>query len=170
MAEIIGSPVQEEEIRLLICFDCMTVEPLPPYLGPRKKDNTPVAPDPELEHLLRPHRTDGLEHVGRLMGMTLDTYEALKRSGFMDLRKQLNTEDPLAFRDTLTEDATKCFNRHRRPTQPGCVDYMTDAKLLANPGGIRYNDGSNSRYLCHYCPYHHGVVVPIRRKDAGQYE
>lgn len=170
MTEIIGSPVQSEEIRLLICFDCMTVEPLPAYTGPRRPDNTPAGADPELEYLLPRHRTDGQEHVGRLMGMTLDTYEALKRSGFMDLRKQLNTEDPFSFRDTLTEDATKCFQRHRRPTVPGCVDYRTPAKILTNPGGVRYNDGSNTRYLCDFCPYHHGVVVPARRKELGQYQ
>jgi len=163
-----------ENIRLLRCDDCLTVEPLPDYEGPPEQDEV-------LAHLIETRHTErsGLTHKGL-------TYLVEKRfwdspcareaivarireaSGHTGLDPEFYTT-----RDTFTEDALACWAAHHR--NPACNEYKSDRKKLTPATqqerkelGMGKFRSSLSRYLCEFCPVHSLVVEAARRK-AGLY-
>lgn len=178
-------------MRLLICLDCKTIEPLPNYDGPLERalvpapDGTlqpaevpPMGADTVLDHLSSPHARR--EHRGNLV--TVEDEEWDDNSKRVEIIKQIEAglnegvaglgADAYALKDTLTEDAVKCFNRHGRPEK--CIDWHTRSKLLGNSllsddekkaakeasravaalakKSPRGRQGPTKRYLCDFCP------------------
>jgi hypothetical protein len=59
---------EELRIRLLVCRDCQTIEPLPWYEGPVERDAV-------LIYSIAPHRTDGNPHAGSLVTVAQASWE-----------------------------------------------------------------------------------------------
>lgn len=146
--------------RLLQCLECYTLEKLPPYEGRMDEHGAYVDPDPLLEHLISKHteQPSGLTHVGRLFTVDEDTWNKL--DGKTEFEKEMWKEDAerAAFKDTLTEDAVKCFNKHNRPDQ-GCLDWKDKSKVLGNPSR---HPGAPKRFLCDFCPVRSYVETKVR--------
>lgn len=130
--------------RLLQCTTCMVLERLPDFDGRAEDDGA-------LNHALLPHRTpDGQPHVGNLFVGIPD--KALEN---MNAREKIEREiwgakaEFASYKDTLVEDAGKCYSDHGRP-KLGCIDFRDDKKRLGNP---RTNSGYAGKvYLCDFCP------------------
>jgi hypothetical protein len=153
-----------EHIRLLVCRDCKTIEPLADYTG-----------DPEHDHLLNylvaPHRTEGAEHIGTLALVKISDWNdpRIQREISKELVKSFGGETGLGSdfyntRDTFREDAMSCWGQHLRT--PDCSDYKSDAKRLT-PGtaqarkeaGMSSYRSEHDRYLCEFCAVHSLVMT-----------
>jgi hypothetical protein len=162
-----------ENVRLLQCLDCKTLEELPDYEGDPRRDFL-------LEALLKPHKfPDGNEHRGHLHRVekkhwdspaTRATIEAQirEKSGHTGL-------DPSFYnaKSTFQEDAHSCWKAHLR--NPGCNDYKTASKRLTpdtaaerKAAGLPRYKSPQDRYLCEFCPVH-SLVQQAARKKAGLY-
>jgi hypothetical protein len=161
---------EPEHIRLLVCRDCKTIEPLPDYTG-----------DPEHDHLLnylvKPHRTNGEEHIGMLARVETTDWNDPRIQ--REISKKLVTEfggetglgsDFYNTRDTFREDAMSCFRQHHR--NPDCNDYKSDAKRLTpntaqerKEAGLGPYHSEHDRWLCDYCPVH-SMVMTKKYDDA----
>ena len=138
--------------RLLQCTSCLSLEKLPDYDGPPEADAV-------LIHHLEPHRfPDGQAHIGNLFVGVPD--KALEN---MAAREQIEREiwgakaEMASFKDTLMEDAQKCYSAHSRPKM-GCIDYKDDMKRLGNP--VK-NQHVGKVYLCDFCTVHSFVTSKI---------
>jgi hypothetical protein len=66
-------------------------------------------------------------------------------------------------RDELKDDAFNCFIQHHRPST-SCPDVFTEAKVIGNHESNRLmKDPNDKMYLCHLCPFVHGMVMPQAR-------
>lgn len=147
--------------RLLKCSDCLTVELLPDFLGPKAEEEH----DPLLAKLVDAHRgplnREQLAHrppgAPRVRDIELDERH------FGDLFNVPNTDwyhpdsdtraaiqgriltgmwgatsgyppEFYAAKDTYRDDAAVCYQRHGRPVvgEPGCPDFESDAKRLTD--------------------------------------
>lgn len=161
-----------EQIRLLICRDCKTIEPLPDFNGEVERDFM-------LDYLVKPHRTNGLEHIGMLARVEeSDWSDPLKQA---EITKQLIAKfggetglgsDFYNARDTFREDAMSCFKQHLR--NPDCGDYKSDAKRLTpntaearREAGMSAYRSNDDRYLCEFCPVH-SMVQTKAHDDAAK--
>jgi hypothetical protein len=150
---------EPERIRLLVCRDCKTIEPLPDYTG-----------DPEHDHLLnylvKPHRTNGVEHIGQLANVKASDWNdpRIQSEISKELGQGLGKETGLGSdfyntRDTFRDDAMSCWRQHQRT--PDCSDYKSDSKRLT-PGtaearkeaGMAAYRSEHDRWLCEFCPVH----------------
>lgn len=169
-------------MRLFICLTDRSIESLPDYAGPMVRDpdyNVDVpAYDDVLEHIIRPHRERGC--VGHLAHVEDEDWQNdVKRAEIVkQIQAQTGTTgfepEVYAVRDTLSEEAVKCFNRHRRP-QDNCIDYKTrgkrlgnllldyDEKKLARSEGLKRRE---IRHLCEWCPYE--TIVNQKKIRAGE--
>jgi hypothetical protein len=168
-------------MRLFICLSDKSIEALPDYAGPMVWDQDfkveVPAHDDLLEHVIAPHQQRGC--IGHLATVEdADWENPTKRA---EIVKQIWTNaghtgfDPAVYavRDTLSEDALKCYNAHRRPTD-NCIDYRTrskrlgndlldhDEKKLAKREGLKRRE---IRFLCEWCPYE--SVVNQKKDNAG---
>lgn len=168
-------------IRLLFCFECNTVEELPPHEGPPQTDVL-------LELTVEKHEyPSGERHVGKLFILPVKTWaqESHRKAIIEQLRghgaQGLDALDPDAnFYETkmqFAEDAMQCFNYHLRPSDPGCADYESEPKrLLPKTDKERIelglpdpaSSGAPKVYLCHFCPYH-TVATTKKRMIRGMY-
>lgn len=168
-------------LRLLFCFECNTVEELPPHDGPPETDLL-------LEMTVEKHEyPSGLRHMGKLFILPVKTWaktesrkaiiEQLKGKG----AQGLDALDPDAnFYETkmqFAEDAMQCWKYHLQPSDPGCNDYESEEKrLLPKTHKERIelglpdpaNSGAPKVYLCHFCPYH-AVATTKKRALRGMY-
>jgi hypothetical protein len=174
--------VQEEQVRLLICLVCKTIDEVPDYQGPPEGDVT-------LQWLIDEKHTDrhsGTEHVGNLV--TIDRKAWENNTTRLQVLKQIEeavsggeTGLGAAFyntRDTFREDAMTCWTkRHNR--NPACGDYMSD-KMKLEPsdevketwkqvGKKRPKNFGHQEYLCRFCPVHSMVETAMRDK-RGDYK
>lgn len=150
---------EPEHIRLLVCRECKTIEPLPDYVGD-------PAHDYMLDYLVKPHRTDGQEHIGQLARVAASDWNDVRIQ--QEISKKLVSEfggetglgsDFYNTRDTFREDAMSCWRQHNR--NPDCGDYKSDKKRLT-PGtadarreaGMPTYRSQHDRYLCEFCPVH----------------
>lgn len=161
---------EPEHIRLLICRDCKTIEPLPDYIGSPDHDTM-------LDYLIRPHRTDGLEHIGTLARVVASDWNDvnIQREISKKLVADFGGETGLGSdfyntRDTFREDAMSCWGQHLRTSD--CGDYKSDAKRLTpNTAQARKEAGmpayhtKDDRYLCEFCPVH-SMVTQKAYNDA----
>lgn len=169
--------MSEENIRLLICLDCKTIEEYPDYpktanpeldftqiaLAERHKGPTKYSPDIPL----------GQEHLGNVVRdipkrlWANSTFRTQLEGQIKDALKTGEAGMPsewYATKSTFIEDAGQCFKRHGNPT--ACPDYRSESKLLS-PGTTKERkrlglpiavDPRLDVYLCDFCPYHQRVL------------
>lgn len=167
--------------RLLVCADCLSVEPLPD--APRGVDPKHIEPgqDPLLDELLKRHRyPNGEAHFGNLVAVAEEDWkkEEVRDSILKEINDKANMgkglgQDNYALRDTFVEDAAKCFAQHNRP-QDGCIDWLSDSKKLGRPtreGQVwaKENYKAPTPFLCHFCPIG-SVVMTKQRAAKGLYK
>ncbi|WP_274916953.1 hypothetical protein [Streptomyces sp. WZ-12] len=158
----------DENIRLLLCHNCHTIEELPDYDG-----------NPDEDHLLgnlvnRHAYPDGTKHRGHLMKVPKKYWE---KTHYKDeIVKKINDtvakggSDGLGTeyyntRDAFGTDALQCFKRHHRNLD--CSDWKSD-KVRLTPGTVKERKAAGlpkyrspkDRYLCDFCP----VANAVRQK------
>jgi len=160
-----------ENVRLLICMECKTTEQLPDFEGNPAADDT-------LNYAIIPHAyPSGEKHRGHLMKVEKKHWDSpsTRRAIENQIRESaghtgLDTEF-YATKDTLGEDALKCFNAHNR--NPGCSDYRSSKKRLsAGTDAERKKLGlapmPSKTFLCDFCPVKSMVQERVFAK-AGLY-
>lgn len=167
-----------EELRLLACSVCKTIEELPDYQGRPEGDHL-------LKRLLENHGPENDRHIGQLFRMPKDTWNKLSNDGKREIAQKIGSQltnggetglgaEFYDVKNTFVDDAHKCFNRHNR--NPDCNDYKTDSKRLTpntqaerKEAGLPAYSHADDRYLCEYCPVH-SLVMTAKRKRAGLYD
>lgn len=160
-----------EFVRLLICMECKTTEQLPDYAGDPRGDEV-------LEYAIHPHsHPSGEKHRGHLMRVEKKHWDSpsTRRAIENQIRESaghtgLDTEF-YATKDTLHEDAMKCWSAHNR--NPACGDYKSSKKRLsAGTDRERKKLGlapmPSKQFLCDYCPVKSMVQQRVFEK-AGLY-
>lgn len=151
-------------MRLLVCFECNSIEELPDYDGPHEHDVL-------LEELVSRHGPEEDRHRGTLMQVEDKHWQSKKtRKGIIQQiwkgAKGLDDldEDYYATKNTFVEDAAKCYNRHNRP-KDGCIDYKVHNKRIGNP-----LKGSPMKvFVCDFCVVKSTVQEKVY-KERGLYE
>lgn len=172
------TPKKEEQIRLLICLDCKSIEELPDYEG-----------DPQYDVLLeiaaQAHEdVTGNRHSGHLMKVPVkfwskpDAREAILgqiregAGGIDDVDKGFYDT-----KSTFAEDAMACFNKHLRPAGR-CPDWKADSKVLVPKTNAARKDlgltpvekaPGPKTYLCQFCPASIFMNTQLRQL-RGQYK
>lgn len=149
----------EEQVRLLACQQCKTIEELPDFDGPPEYDHL-------LGNLVKRHSTNGVQHIGGLFKVPAKQWENenVKRDVSKQIAEKLSGGETglgSAFYDlknTFQADALHCWTKeHAR--NPACSDYRSDKKRLT-PGtaaerkaaGLPEYRSERDRYLCDFCP------------------
>jgi hypothetical protein len=166
-------PSAPPQLRLLQCWVCRSVEELPDYDGPPEHDVVLQYADEkhggstEQPHHRALHRVEKAHWEDSKVRRQIHAQMWTDTTGFVP--------EYYATKQTLQEDAAKCFQAHRR-TIP-CIDYQDSSKRLGNPAaGLRRwlskelrNDNLRSQgpvqFLCSYCPYQ--TVVDRAKREAG---
>lgn len=161
-----------EKVRLLICFECKSIEEVPFYEGPPERDET-------LEYRASKHAyPSGERHVGQLAVVdktqwddpTIRTAIIRKISAGPDgegLGQQFYD-----IKSTFQEDAMTCWKRHGK--RVNCEDYKTDKmRLRPDTAADRKAEGLDpktrpSTFLCQFCPVNSHVVTK-QREARGDY-
>ena len=156
-----------EKVRLLLCFECGTLEQLADY------DGNPDL-DWELNYLIEPHSfPSGEKHPGQLMNVEKKHWDnkSTRREIENKIRESRgHTGFDTSFyeaKETLKEDALVCFGKHNR--NPGCPDYRSEKKRLsagtnAERREIGLSPHRSDQFLCSYCPVH-SLVMAAKTKD-----
>lgn len=159
-----------EQIRLLLCLECKSIEELPDYEGDPREDHL-------LEVLISNHEyPSGLRHLGDLIKLDKVVWDNKnsRREVIKQIRKGSGGIDEFdakfyETKDTFRDDALTCWKRHNRTTN--CEEYHADHKRLVpdtkddwKQAGIRRpNKTPFDRYLCDFCPMA-SVVYEINKK------
>lgn len=169
---------QDARIRLLICFTCDTIEPLPWFDGPAEYDDT-------LNARLAGHKTpEGHPHVGNLATVSEVSWSnPERRERILEelARVRGGGEAGLgtAFynvRNTFEEDAYICWSKAHGRTE-NCEDYKSDKKRLLPDTreerrelglSTRARDRPGGAHLCDFCVYRSVVQTRVMR-DRGYY-
>jgi hypothetical protein len=170
-----------EQIRLLQCWDCKTMEEFDDYEGNPKDDVTLHYIDEKHGgHTQMPHNRT-LHSVGKEQWAN----PAIKRQSVKQMWETETGFKPSYYdiKNTLQEDAVKCHIAHQR--QVPCIDWKDSSKKLTAPttkerkkfvkelprsfGGDRdaIAKGAPVQYLCEWCP----VAVAVdyaKRKARGE--
>jgi hypothetical protein len=127
--------------------------------------------DPALEDWVERHSHDDRHdltdqqkwEIAVIDKLSWETTEVCKQIGaeLSQLNGAMYTE-----RDQLKEDALKCFGDHHRPKDT-CPDVFSDSKLVGNHESNKNVPKDQRMYLCHLCPFVHGVVIPQVRHAKG---
>lgn len=183
-----------DEVRLLICRRCTTVEELPDYDGPADEDFL-------LQHVVARHQRctpGGAEVGGQTPEEALTADRALARVerkhwNVPATRQQILAQLGVAatgfeqqfydVRNTFQEDALKCYAKHGRP-KDGCIDYKEPAYTVGNAllsederkaktqSGLivsRDKGAKKQVYLCDFCPAKSKVQEKVF-KQRGLYK
>ncbi|MEU5425122.1 hypothetical protein AB0H73_05875 [Streptomyces olivoreticuli] len=158
----------EENVRLLLCANCKSIDELPDHEGSPREDFL-------LDNLVNRHVfPDGSKHFGQLMKLPKkhwekSTYkdeivakinETLAKGGSDGLGTEFyNTKA------TFQDDAMSCWKRHHRNLD--CSDWKSN-KARLTPGtakarkaaGLPKYRSPKDRYLCDFCP----VANAVRQK------
>lgn len=169
---------EDSKIRLLLCYVCDTIEPLPWFDGPVEYDETLLA-------RLAKHRTpEGHPHVGNLATASeiswntperrariVEELTAVRNGGEAGLGTKFYD-----VRSTFEEDAMTCWRVAHARTE-NCDDYKSD-KMRMLPDtreerkdlglSVRQKDRPGGTHLCMFCPYH-SIVMSRARKAQGMY-
>lgn len=161
-----------EQIRLLLCLECSTIEELPDYEGDPREDHL-------LEVLISKHEyPSGLRHLGDLIKLDKAVWDNKnsKREVIKQIRKGSGGIDEFdakfyETKNTFMEDALHCWKvKHNRTIN--CGDYRSEPKRLVpdtkddwkQAGVTRPKKTAFDRYLCDFCPYHRVVVETEKHK------
>lgn len=178
-----------DEVRLLLCRRCETVEELPDYAGPADEDFL-------LQHVVARHQrcTPGGAQVGgqdpteALQGDRALARVERKHWNAPETRQQILAQLGVAatgfeqkfydVRNTFQEDALKCYAKHMRP-KDGCIDYKEQAYEVGNAlltederkartqsGLLLRHDKQTQKkvYLCDFCPVKSKVQEKVFKK------
>jgi len=165
----------DEQIRLLACKDCRTIEELPDFNGPPEYDT--ILSYVLAERHQPPHAP---AHIGQLF--KVDKRHWQDPSASQQISEQIaqrlgggETGLGHTFYDTknnLVADAFACWKRHNK--NRACPDYKSDSKLLTpDTKGERKEEGMSKfvpgqsgpkRWLCEFCPVHSLVQEAQNRK------
>jgi hypothetical protein len=166
------SSVQREEIRVLHCLVCGTLEELPMFDG-----------SPDDDHLLqilceRHVFPSGEPHKGYLFRAPKQDWdnESIRNKVIEQIKgggsKGIAEFDAKFYetKDTFKEDAMTCYNKHLRPTD-GCPDYKTPSKMLVPDTKAERKEAGlvapskapgPKNYLCQFCPVESIVAQKMR--------
>jgi hypothetical protein len=168
-----------EEIRILRCDMCRTLEEIPDYQGDPKYDHV-------LEALIQRKHTEpsGQTHIGQLMKVEKQHWES--PSTRREILRQLKAKagggstgfEPEFYnqRDTFREDAMACWKKHFR--NPDCNEYDAEKMRLIPDTSAERKEAGMGKYelaagdyvtLCRFCPVH-TKVMEDRRWKAGLYK
>lgn len=144
-----------EEIRILRCDACRTLEELPDYSGDPKYDYV-------LDALIRKKHTEesGQTHVGQLMKVEKKHWDSpsIRKEILKQLGKETSGFDPEFYRaqEGFKADAMDCWKRHLRPAE--CGDYKTAPyRLTPNTAAERKEAGlpkyrsDRDIFVCDWC-------------------
>lgn len=148
----------EDQIRILRCDVCRTLEEIPDFDGPADYDVL-------LQVALDRHRTGGQSHVGRLINVPKRAWEmpSLRKALIQQIRDGSSSglanfqSDFYELHDTFREDALLCYDQHLRP-EGACADWHADNKrLIPNTKSERKEAGLDPKrmpviFLCSFCP------------------
>lgn len=167
-----------EKLRIFVCRRCHTVDEIPFNEVPPEGEL-----DPFIERAVQRHQTCGQERgVGGYVPEQVasgDRFVAIverKHWSNMatrnDILKRLSTsstgfeEEVYAVRNTLQEDALKCYAKHGNP-KGGCIDYKDQSKAVGNQfltdeeklirrksgliAALKDQKKRKTVYLCDYC-------------------
>lgn len=166
----------DAKMRILVCYTCDSIDPLPFYDGPPQYDDT-------LNHRVGLHRfPDGREHFGQLMRVSEKSWnDPQKRTEIIrQMHQHRNAgqgdglgEDIYDVKNTYQEDAMSCWRLEHNRTS-NCEDYKSDKKRLVyqqtladrKAAGMEHRSKhiATDTYLCDFCPYK--SVVQRRVMDA----
>lgn len=174
--------VEGEQVRLLMCFECKTMEEMPDFPpGARTEDDVVLWAVDE-------------KHGGRSQQPHHRTILRMPKAAYDDrqARRQIIdkawegtagfTPSYYDIKNTLMEDAVKCHIEHHR--QVPCIDYRISEKRLRSPSqgdrdrlakdlsGAARNSfnldaikhGAPQKFLCDFCPVQ--VAVEFERRKA----
>ena len=156
-----------EQVRLLLCHDCKSLEELPDYQGDPRGDIL-------LTVLTDRHESAGIKHRGQLLRVDKKHWDSpsTKRAIENQIRESaghtgLDTEF-YATKNTFQEDALKCWEKHLR--NPACGDYRSD-KMILRPGtkadrkAAGLPESTMKTWLCSFCPVHSLVQQAKNEKN-----
>lgn len=145
-------------LRLLQCMTCKSVEELPDFEGLPEDDV--VLQELDLKHggaTEMPHhrallRVERAHWADRNIRMTIHKQMWVDTTGFVP--EYYHTKN------TLQEDAAKCFTAHRRAVP--CIDFQDRSKRLGNPAARDraklskearhdFTGGGPKLFLCNFC-------------------
>ncbi len=159
-------------IRILQCLTCKSMEELPDYAGPPEDDVilqhllVPHGGETETPHHGAMHRVDAKHWENRRIRQQIVTQMWASTKGFVP--EYYHT------RNTLLEEANKCFAKHRRSIP--CIDYQDRGKRLGNPAARErkalskdtrrdFTGGGPKVFLCNFCPVQ--SIVDQKKRDLG---
>lgn len=165
------------QLRLLYCFQCKSIEELPPFEGRPENDHL-------LEISLEKHRGAEGEHTGHLFTVPVKHWASpnVRKEIIKQIREGaggLNDLDP-DYYDTKSQfalDAGQCYEMHLRP-KGRCPDWKIDRKrLLPKTSAERKEVGlptpgeapGPKTYLCDFC-IAKSYMMTRARDEAGLYE
>jgi hypothetical protein len=159
----------QEQIRLLRCDDCLTLEELPDFDGPAEYDTLLIVlTDKHKFPNGEPHRGRLIKVEKRAWGMS-NLKEAILQQIWQG-SKGLAEFDSTHYevKQTFHEDALKCYAQHLRP-QEGCPDFNSPSKILKPDTKAERKEiglspqGMPVIHLCSFCP----VRSYMERKARG---
>lgn len=162
-----------EEIRILRCDQCRTLEELPDYQGDPNRDHV-------LDALIRQKHTEGsgLTHLGQLMKVDKQHWDspATRKEILRQLSVKTTGFDPETYKadEGFRADAMACWRKHLRVVE--CSDYKsTEKRLTPNTAKERKEAGlpkyraEQDVYLCDFCPAKSVVQHKVFKK-RGLYD
>lgn len=155
-----------EQIRLLLCLECKSLEPVPDYKGDPHNDW-------DLKYVIEKHSyASGDKHKGNLIAVPKKYWDNPEYQE--SIRKQIQEgvvgaglpDEFYTLKDTLGDDAMSCFAAHNR--NPGCSDYRSESKRLSAGTDKERRDLGlaplrSNRFLCDHCPVHSLVLSHANR-------
>lgn len=161
-----------EQIRILRCDQCRTMEELPDFEGNPNEDHVLAA-------LIRQRHTEesGLTHLGQLMKVDKASWDSpsVRKEILRQLAVKTTGFDPETYKADagFREDAMDCWKQHLRV--PECADYKSpDKRLTPNTAKERKEAGlpkyrsEKDVFLCDFCPAK-SVVQQKVFKQRGLY-
>jgi hypothetical protein len=168
----------DARIRILVCYDCDSIDPLPVFNGPPEYDEFLTA-------RIEGHKTaGGTPHRGRVFTVSEKSWDnpEYRAEILRELDKARNGGETglgarfYDVRSTFQEDAMNCW-RHKHNRTENCEDYKSDKmRLVPDTKEERKDLGLETRarylpggtYLCMFCPYA-SIVMQRQRKAQGYY-
>lgn len=149
----------EEQVRLLGCQQCRTIEEIPDYDGPPEYDHL-------LNNLVKRHETNGAKHIGALFKVPAKQWKDtnVQRDVSKQIAEKLSGGETglgsayYDLKNTFQADAMSCWTKeHNR--NPACSDYRSDRKRLTpdtaadrKAAGLPEYRSNKDAYLCDFCP------------------
>ncbi|WP_409238300.1 hypothetical protein [Streptomyces sp. PA5.6] len=166
--------MDEENVRLLLCKDCKSIEELPDHQGSPREDFL-------LENLVSRHTyPDGDRHFGQLMAISKKHWDNAEYQA--EIVKKINEQmsgggseglgaEFYTAKATFQDDAMSCWQKHSRTLD--CGDFRT-TKVQLTPGtnaerkaaGLPKYRSAKDRYLCDFCPVMNRVRADQFTKTA----